>query len=89
MFLAQKKLVLEERDKLKIESNFKNDTLLRDFFTGDKDVMLTLVVLKSELKADEDLSGFKVAEDYNEVQIEADCIERQLFSLNNKLIIYK
>lgn len=90
VFLAQKKAsIKKERDRIKeLESNFKNDTLLRDFFTGDKDVMLTLVDLEERIKKlDEDLSGFKVAEDYNEVQIEADRIERQLFSLNNKLIL--
>jgi uncharacterized protein YydD (DUF2326 family) len=38
-------------------------------------------------KIDEDLSGFKVAEDYNEIQIEADRIEKELFSLNNKVIL--
>lgn len=90
VFLAQKKAsIKKERDRIKeLESNFKNDTLLRDFFTGDKDVMLTLVDLEERIKKlDEDLSGFKVAEDYNEVQIEADRIERQLFSLNSKLIL--
>jgi uncharacterized protein YydD (DUF2326 family) len=90
VFLAQKKFNLKkEQDRIKdLESNFKNDTLLRDFFTGDKDVRLTLVDLEERIKKiDEDLSGFKVAEDYNEIQIEADRIEKELFSLNNKVIL--
>ena len=90
VFLAQKKAnIKKEQDRIKeLESNFKNDTLLRDFFTGDKDVTLTLVDLEERIKKlDDDLSGFKVAEDYNEVQIEADRIERELFSLNNKVIL--
>ena len=52
VFLAQKKAsIKKERDRIKeLESNFKNDTLLRDFFTGDKDVMLTLVDLEERIK---------------------------------------
>lgn len=90
VFLAQKKSnIKKERDRIKtLESNFKNDTLLRDFFSGNKDVTLTLVDLEERIKKlDENLSGFKVAEDYNDVQIEADRIEGQLFSLNNKVIL--
>lgn len=90
VFLAQKKArIKKEQDRIKeLESNFKNDTLLRDFFSGDKDITLTLVDLEERIKKlDENLSEFKVAEDYHEVQIEADRVERQLFSLNNEVIL--
>ncbi len=90
VFLAQKKhSIKKEQDRIKkLESNFKNDTLLRNFFSGDKDVTLTILDLEEQIKKlDEDLNGFKVAKDYNEVQVEADRIENELFSLNNKVIL--
>lgn len=88
--LAQKKYTIKkEQDRVKnLEKNFKNDSLLRDFFTGNKDVTLTLVDLEERIKRlDDNLSNFKVAEDYNDVQLEADRVEKELFSLNNRVIM--
>lgn len=90
IFLAQKKYnIRKEQERIrKLEKNFKEDSLLRDFFTGNKDVTLTLIDLEEQIKKlDNNLSNFKVAEDYNEVQIKADEIERDLFELNNKIIM--
>lgn len=90
VFLMQKKQqIKKEKDRIKeLEDNFKKDSLLRDFFTGDKDVTLTLIDLEERIKKlDENLRNFKVAEDYNDVQIEADKIERELFDLTNKIIM--
>jgi uncharacterized protein YydD (DUF2326 family) len=88
--LAQKKYTIKkEQDRVKnLENNFKNDSLLRDYFTGNKDVTLTLVDLEERIKRlDDDLSNFRVAEDYNDVQLEADRVEKELFSLNNRVIM--
>jgi len=88
--LVQKKYTIrKEQERVKNqEKNFKNDSLLRDFFTGSKDVTLTLVDLEERIKRlDDDLSNFKVAEDYNDVQLEADEIEKELFALNNSVIL--
>ena len=90
--LAQKKYAIrKEQERIKnLEKNFKNDSLLRDFFTGNKDVTLTLVDLEERIKQlDDDLSNFKVAEDYNDVQLEADKVEKELFSLNNRVIMFQ
>ena len=90
--LAQKKYTIrKEQERVKnLEKNFKNDSLLRDFFTGNKDVTLTLVDLEERIKQlDDDLSNFKVAEDYNDVQLEADKVEKELFSLNNRVIMFQ
>ncbi|MGP8330769.1 MAG: hypothetical protein ACT6FB_00240 [Methanosarcinaceae archaeon] len=84
--LAQKKYkIRKEQDRIKkLAMNFKNDSLLRYFFTGNKDVTLTLVDLEERIKRlDDNLSNFKVAEDYNDVQLEADRVDKDLFSLNN------
>ena len=88
--LAQKKYkIRKEQERVKNnEKNFKNDSLLRDFFTGNKDVVLTLVDLEERIKRlDDNLSNFKVADDYNDVQLEADRVEKELFSLNNHVIM--
>ena len=88
--LAQKKYTIrKEQERVKnLERNFKNDSLLRDYFTGNKDVTLTLVDLEERIKRlDDDLSNFKVAEDYNDIQLEADKVEKELFSLNNRVIM--
>ena len=90
VFLAQKKHhIKKEQDRIKVlERNFKKDELLRDFFTGNKDVALTIVDLEEEIgKLDRNLSNFNVAEDYRDVQLEADRIENELFALNNKIIL--
>lgn len=90
VFLAQKKHdIKKEQDRIKtLEGNFKNDDLLRDFFTGNKDVALTIVDLEEQIqKLDKNLSNFKVAEDYRDVQKEADRIEKELFAINNKIIL--
>lgn len=90
VFLAQKKYeIRKEQKRLKeLEKNFKNDSLLKDFFSGDKDATLTLIDLEEQIeKLDENLRDFKVAEDYQEVQIKADQIEKELFAVNNKVIL--
>ena len=90
VFLTQKKYnIRKEQERIKkLEKNFKEDSLLRDFFTGNKDVALTLIDIEERIKRlDGDLSNFRVAEDYNEVQIEADEVENELFTLNNSVIM--
>ena len=88
--LAQKKYkIRKEQARIEtLEKNFKKDSLLKDFFTGNKDAALTLVDLEERIKLlDDDLSNFKVAEDYNEVQLEADKVEKELFTLTNSVIM--
>lgn len=88
--LVQKKYnIRKEQERIKeLEKNFKNDSLLRDYFTGNKDVALTLVDLEERIKKlDDDLNNFKVAEDYNDIQLEADKAEKELFALNNGVIL--
>lgn len=90
VFLIQKKhQIKKEKDRIKeLEDNFRKDSLLRDFFTGDKDATLTIIDLEEQIKRlDDNLRSFKVAEDYNDVQVEADKVERKLFDLNNRIIM--
>ena len=88
--LAQKKYDnKKEKDRIKnLEKNFKKDSLLRDFFTGNKDATLALIDLEERIKKlDDDLRHFKVAEDYYDVQLEANQVEKELSTLNNAIIM--
>lgn len=90
--LVEKKYKLRiEQERIKeLEQNFKKDALLRDFFTGDRDVSLTMRNIEDDItKIENDLNAFQVAEDYHDIQIEADKIERELFGLNNEIMLIK
>ena len=90
IFLAQKKQKLRvEQDKIrKLEKNFRDDPLLQDFFTGNKDVKLNIADLEYNIeKLESDLKKFEVAEDYHDIQKEADSIESRLFELNNEIAL--
>ncbi|MEK6455816.1 DUF2326 domain-containing protein [Caldifermentibacillus hisashii] len=92
VFLAHKKYNLKkEQNRIEeLERNFRKDDLLRDFFSGQKDVALTIDDLDEQIeKLEVDLKNFKIADDYYQVQLEADEIERKLFQLNNKIILLK
>lgn len=88
--LAEKKYKLrKEQEKIrKLEKSFKGDSLLRDFFYGNRDVSITLADIDEKInKIEADLKQFKVAEDYHEIQREADAIEKKLFDINNEIIM--
>ena len=92
VFLAQKKYDIKtEQDKIKsLEKIFRSDEMLREFFTGNKDVALTIIDLEEKIKKlDDDLRAFKVAENYGDVQGEADRIEKALFKLSNEIILIR
>lgn len=88
--LAEKKYNLrKEQERVKkLKKNFEEDSLLKDFFTGDKDVNLTLIDLEEKIKKIEDnLNKFQVAEDYHDIQKNADEIEKKLFDINNEIVL--
>jgi uncharacterized protein YydD (DUF2326 family) len=88
--LAGKKHDLKvEQERIKeLEKNFKKDSLLRDFFIGNKDVSLELTEIDSRIeKMENDLSRFQVAENYYGIKQEADAINTKLFSLDNEIFI--
>ncbi len=90
--LAEKKYsIRKEQERIRqLEKNFKEDSLLRDFFLGNRDVSLTLADIDEKIhKLEKDLRKFQVAEDYHEIQKEADRVERELFEINNEISIIK
>ena len=79
--MQKKQEIKKEKIGLMSQRIILKDSLLRDFFTGNKDVALTLIDLDEQIKKlDESLKNFKVADDYYDVQIEADKIERELLT---------
>lgn len=90
VYLAQQKHVKrKEQDRIKkLADNIKHDELLREFFSGDKDVTLTLRDLDDKIeKFEKDLHNFQVAEDYYDVKTEADHIERELSETQNQITL--
>jgi uncharacterized protein YydD (DUF2326 family) len=88
--LVQKKYKLrKEQEKIqKAEEIFKDDSLLYGFMTGHRDVKLELENISDQLeKISGDLKSFRLAEDYHEIQHEADNIEAQLYELNNDVVL--
>ena len=88
--LAEKKFILRgEQERIKeLEDNFKKDELLHDFFIGSKDITLELTEINDRIKKIEsDLESFQVAEDYHDIQNDADEINSLMFSLNNEIVI--
>ena len=88
--LAERKYILrKEQEKIKgFEKNFLEDILLRDFLTGNKDISLELTEINDQIKRIEsNISMFQVAEDYHDIQHDADKIKSSLFSLNNEIVL--
>jgi uncharacterized protein YydD (DUF2326 family) len=88
--LAQKKYKLrKDQEKIqKVEEAFKDDSLLYDFMTGHRDVKLELENINDQInKIDKDLRDFRLAEDYHEIQQEANNTESLLYDLNNEIVL--
>jgi uncharacterized protein YydD (DUF2326 family) len=88
--LAQKKYKLrKDQEKIqKIEEAFKDDSLLYDFMAGRRDVKLEIENINDQLnKIDEDVKNFKLAENYHEIQQEANNTENLLYDMNNEIVL--
>lgn len=89
-------LLVEEKFKLKKEKDrIKNlvkelnqDELLKDFFNQKKDVTLEGQQVKEDiLKLEDDLKSFKVADDYYEINKDADRIKFEIEKAKNKIVL--
>ena len=89
-------LLVEEKFKLRKEKErIKNlvkelnqDELLKDFFNQKKDATLEGQQVKEDiLKLENDLKSFKVADDYYEINKDADRIKLEIEKAKNKIIL--
>ena len=86
--LADRKRELrEEQERLKaIRSQFKKDSLLRDYFHGDRDVDLELNDLDEEVRnLEQQATDFRVAENYEQVASEAETTRQDWQRARNEL----
>jgi uncharacterized protein YydD (DUF2326 family) len=86
--LADKKRELkEELDRLeKLRKQFKTDTLLRDYFQGDRDVNLELDDLDEEIDTlQRKATNFQVAENYEQIAADAEETRRTWQRARNEL----
>jgi len=90
--LAQEKFKLrQDKERIrKLVKELKNDKLLKDFFTGEKDIALTEQDLSVQIEnLENDLKNFDVADDYYEIKEQADKIKRVLEKIQNNIILFK
>lgn len=83
----KKRELREEHERLdKLRKNFKNDTLLRDYFYGDRDAKLELKDLEEEIqRLESEKDSFRVAENYSEMVVQAEETRRQWRAKRNAL----
>lgn len=88
--LAQQKRILR-KDEIRIKeltNNIKKDTLLKEFFSGNKDATLAVQDLNDNInKLEKDVRDFRVAEDYYDVKNDADKVERNLADVQNEITL--
>jgi uncharacterized protein YydD (DUF2326 family) len=84
--LIVKKITMKkEKDRVKeLTNNFKKDEVLKEFFSGNRDVSLSIRELTDQIRRMEsDLAKFEVAEDYYDIKDQADNTQRDLQELSN------
>lgn len=70
--------------------SFEKDTVIRDFFSGNQDVDITLMFSQEEIhRLEDELKRFEVAANYYEIQQEADKLADQLFDLKNQIVLIR
>jgi uncharacterized protein YydD (DUF2326 family) len=85
--LIRKKFSLKERLEQAVEMNqrFASDSIVRDYFLGEKDISIDLKELQDSLKKlEQAYADFRVAENYREVERDANEIRRQLQACRNE-----
>jgi len=88
--LVEKKYQLRQR-QIKVEEferNFKKDPFIREYYTGNKDATLQAKHLEEQVaRLETDLAKFQVAEDFYEIEREANCLNKKLRDLKNRKLV--
>lgn len=90
--ISRKKELKEEWDTTKEKKkNIENDSIMREFFTGDagkKKIDLEIIGLEKKLeRLTQSIAEFKVAEDYDSIRKEADELSEQLKGYKNRRFV--
>jgi len=98
LLLGLDTLLVEEKFKLRKEkervrnlvSELNQDELLKDFFSQKKDAFLEGQQVKEDIsKLENDIKSFKVADDYYEINKEADRIKLEIEKAKNRIILFE
>ncbi len=74
----------------KSEKSLKSDPLLREFYTANKDVDIELSFLEERIaELEENQRSFQVAEDYYQIQKEANDLGVELQALGNRAVLLR
>ncbi len=77
-------------EQVALADRYKKDKELREFYLGEKNAEVELRELKTEIKQlEDDLTAFRVAENYAERQQKADRLHHQLADLANGTVVYR
>lgn len=88
--LVERKYQLRRRqsDIEDFEKNFKKDPFIKEYYTGNKDATLQSKYLEEQVqRLDSDLSKFKVAEDFYDIEREANDFNQKLRELKNQKVV--
>jgi uncharacterized protein YydD (DUF2326 family) len=88
--LVERKYQLRRRQTEieEFEKNFKKDPFIREYYTGNKDASLQAKHLEEQiLRLEADLSSFQVAEDFYDIEREANRLNKDLRDLKNRKLV--
>ncbi len=88
--IKKKKELRDEEIKIKkLETQIKQDPVLKSFFTGNKDVQLEKRNLQRKIEQlEQRIKDTKISEDYYDIKAEADVLKRQLDDVQNLITRY-
>jgi len=92
VLLVEEKFKLrKEQDRIKkLVNDLKKDNLLKEFFSRKKDPSIEIQQIREDIEIlQSKLERFEVAEDYYEVNAEADRLKNDLDKINNKIILFQ
>lgn len=88
--LVERKYQLRRRQTEieEFEKNFKKDPFIREFYTGNKDATLQTKHLEEQItRLDTDLAKFQVADDFYDIERDANRLNKELRELKNRKLV--
>jgi uncharacterized protein YydD (DUF2326 family) len=87
--ITEKCRLKKERDRIdELRGNLSKDTIFLEFFTGNKNVDIELIDLTEEIaRLERELQNFQIAENYHDLEKQADQTKWQLQEKKNRRII--
>lgn len=91
LLVEEKFRLRKEQDRIKkLVNDLKQDNLLKEFFSRKKDPSIEIQQIREDIQIlQSKLERFEVAEDYYEVNAEADRLKNDLDKINNKIVLFQ